>query len=48
MKKIFILLLITLVTCNISFAKMNFKEELKSYFQVEDYVSEEDAKKIYK
>lgn len=47
MRKIFILLLITLVTCNISFAKVNFKESLKSYFQVEDYVSEEDAKKEF-
>ena len=43
-KNVVILSLITVVTCNISYAKVNFKEGLKSYFQAEDYVSEEDAR----
>ncbi len=47
MKKIFILLSVFLIACNISYARVDVKEGIKSFCQVEDYVSEDDVKKEY-
>lgn len=41
-KKMFALFLITFITCNVSYAKGNFKENLREFFQIEDYVSKDE------